>query len=87
MLLDLLVSSEDPVMGKPTIDLLDHPILLIDIYVPIVNSANLETLEVSLGETFPFIVHETTHIEGGKHELGKGPVLSLAKLLQRQVDA
>lgn len=87
MLFDLLVSSEDFVIAGLPIHLLDHPILLIDIHIPIVDSADLQTLEVGLGEALPFLIHEATDIKGGKHDLGERPILSEAEIFEREIDA
>jgi hypothetical protein len=86
MLLDLLVGGEDLVIADLAINQLDYPVLLIDIHIPIVNLIYFQALEVSLGETFPLIIHEPTYIEGRKHDLGNFLVLSLAVFLQREID-
>jgi hypothetical protein len=87
MLFNLLIGSKDLVITGLPVYLLDHPVLLIDIHIPIVDSANLQALEVSLGKKFPIIVHEPADIEGRQHDLGKYPILSQAELFQREIDA
>jgi hypothetical protein len=70
VLLDLLVGGEDPVAVGLTLQLLDHPILLVDVHVPIVNAADFQPLEVGLRETFPLLVHEAADVESWQHHLG-----------------
>lgn len=86
MLLDLLVGGEDLVIADLAIYLLDYPVLLIYIHIPIVNLIYFQALEVSLGENFPLIIHEPTYVEGRKHDLGEFLFLSLAVFLQREID-